>query len=65
MLLDGLAEHALCELSARWKASSPCHLSEDEERTLRSDLLRLLSVVDASKYSGMIDHETSIAEMLS
>ena len=64
LLLDGLVEHALCELAVRWKAPGPTFSTEQID-DLRCDLFRLMSITDATKYCGMVDRSKSVSELLS
>jgi hypothetical protein len=63
LLLDGFIEHALCELSARWKAPGP-QFDADIQCKIVLDLCRMMSIVKAEKWSGMIDQNLSIPAVL-
>jgi hypothetical protein len=63
LLLDGLADHAMFELAARWPQQDP-DFSADTTATLRKDVMRLMSLVDPTKYSGVITDEQSLTSVL-
>ena len=49
---------------ARWSTTDPDFGGEQSTKTVREDILRLMSVVDASTWSGTHPDEGSITDLL-